>query len=60
MTSRGSTAQVTSRGSTAQEAAEQRSLVDCLQVNASCSNYDESLAWPLLLDLYVEWRGEQK
>jgi len=30
------------------------------EVNASCSNYDDSLAWPLLLDMYVEWRDEQK
>lgn len=26
------------------------------QVAADCSNYDESAAWPLLLDNYVEWR----
>lgn len=30
------------------------------EVNSNCSNYDESLAWPLLLDMYVEWRQGQK
>jgi hypothetical protein len=26
-----------------------------LQVKPDCSNFDESQAWPLLLDNYVEW-----
>ena len=30
------------------------------EVRKDCSDYDESLAWPLLLDMYVEWRNEQK
>jgi len=27
----------------------------CLQIKPDLSNYDESQAWPLLLDNYVEW-----
>ena len=30
------------------------------QVKQDLSNYDESLAWPLLLDNYVDWVKEQK
>ena len=30
-----------------------------LQVETDCSNYDESQAWPLLLDNYVEWKLEK-
>lgn len=31
----------------------------CQEVSADCSDYDESSAWPLLLDNYVEWRRQQ-
>jgi len=27
----------------------------CTSVNEDCSNYDESAAWPTLLDEYVQW-----
>ena len=29
-----------------------------LQIDSNCGNYDESQAWPLVLDMYVEWRQE--
>lgn len=31
-----------------------------LQVKPDFSNYDESQAWPLLLDNYVEWVKEKQ
>ena len=30
-----------------------------MQIDSKCSNYDESQAWPLVLDMYVEWRQEK-
>ena len=32
----------------------------CAQVSPDCSNFDESQAWPLLLDIYVEHVRKQK
>ena len=34
-------------------------LLVAWQVKPGCENYDESQAWPLLLDNYVEWRQQQ-
>jgi hypothetical protein len=33
---------------------------DCAQVSPDCSNFDESQAWPLLLDNYVEYVRKQQ
>ena len=31
-----------------------------LQVEPDLSNFDDSMAWPLLLDNFVEWSQQQK
>lgn len=30
------------------------------EIDSNCGNYDESQAWPLVLDMYVEWRQENR